>query len=346
MISMRNDLFLRACRKKDVEHTPIWLMRQAGRYIPEYRRIRETYSVMEICRDPEVSSNVSAMPIEMFGMDAAIIFEDLMLPLEPAGIKFDLVDKIGPVVKDPIRNASDVDRIREYDVSEVGFVADTIKLLKGKVNVPVIGFAGGPFTISCYLIDGMRSKGFEKTRQMIKSEPETFGLLMGKLTDMVMNYLELQVRAGADVIQLFDTWCGMLDRNTYSELVLPYSKKIFELVSRISPSTPKIHFALDSMHIIKDIAGAGCDVVGVGWNSDICAAWSEIGFSKGIQGNLNPSLLAEGGKRMTDSAIDILRRVNGRKGHIFNLGHGILPNTRPENVRRLVDEVHSFEMKD
>lgn len=346
MIDMKNDLFLRACRKKAVECTPIWLMRQAGRYMPQYRKIRESHSVMEICKDPDISSDVSAMPIEMFGLDAAIIFEDLMVPLEPAGIKFKLVDNVGPVIEDTIRSSSDVRRIKEYDVGEVGFVADAIKKLKGKVDVPVIGFAGGPFTISCYLIDGFHSKEFEKTQKLIKGDPETFNLLMDKLTDIVINYLGMQVRAGADAIQLFDTWSGIIDSAAYHELVMPHSRKIFESVSAINPSVPRIHFALNSMPIIKDIATSGCDVVGIDWRSSISEAWSMMDFSKAIQGNLDPLLLVQGGSSMTDHAINILRQANGRKGHIFNLGHGILPQTDPENVKKLVDTVHSFQAHD
>lgn len=341
---MKNDTFLHACKQKEVDYTPIWLMRQAGRYIPEYRKIRKAHGIMEICRNPELSSDVSAMPINMFGLDAAIIFEDLMVPLEPTGIKFNLVDKVGPVIENTIKNIADVDNITEYNIEEVGFVSDAIKLLKAKVNVPVIGFAGGPFTMACYMIDGIHNKKFEKTLWMVKNEPETFNKLMIKLTNIVISYLELQVRAGADAIQLFDTWCGILDRKTYREFIMPYSKKIFKSVTVMNSSVPKIHFALNSSSILKDISQLGCDVVSVDWHDDINQTWSQIGYSKAIQGNLDPSILVDGGKHMTNSTIEILKRVDGRKGHIFNLGHGILPDTKPENVKKLVDVVHTFQI--
>ncbi len=341
---MKNNTFLRACGQKKVDYTPIWLMRQAGRYIPEYRKIRKTHGIMEICKNPELSSDVSAMPINMFGLDAAIIFEDLMVPLEPTGIKFSLVDKVGPVIENTIKNMSDIDDITEYDTEEVGFVADTIKLLKDKVDVPVIGFAGGPFTIACYLIDGIHNKGFEKTMWLVINKPEIFYKLMDKLTDIVIRYLELQVRAGADAIQLFDTWCGILDKKTYCKFVMPYSQKILKSVTEMNSLVPKIHFALNSDSILKDLAQLGCDVVSIDWRNDINKAWAQIGYSKAIQGNLDPSLLVAGGKHMTDSTIKILELVDGRKGHIFNLGHGILPDTKPENVRKLVDIVHTFQV--
>jgi uroporphyrinogen decarboxylase len=319
-------------------------MRQAGRYIPEYRKIRKAHDIMEICKTPELSSDVSAMPINMFGLDAAIVFEDLMVPLEPTKIKFRLVDKIGPVIDNTIKSMSDVENLTEYDVEEVGFVADAIKLLKGKVDVPVIGFAGGPFTMACYMIDGVHNKKFEKTLWMLENEQGVFNRLMDKLTNIVIEYLELQVRAGADAIQLFDTWCGILDRETYCRFIMPYSKKIFKSISAVDSSVPKIHFALNSDSILKDIAQLGCDVIGVDWHNDINHAWSQIGYSRAIQGNLDPSLLVDGGKHMTDSAVGILELVRGRRGHIFNLGHGILPDTKPENVKRLVDVVHAFQI--
>ena len=342
---MKNSAFLRACKQKEVDYTPIWLMRQAGRYIPEYRKIRKTHGVMEICKDPELSSDVSAMPINMFGLDAAIIFEDLMVPLEPTGIKFSLVDKVGPVIENTIKDMSDIENMAEYNIEEVGFVADAIKLLKDKVDVPVIGFAGGPFTMACYMIDGIHNKKFKKTLWMVENRPEIFNMLMGRLTNIVIRYLELQVRAGADAIQLFDTWCGILDKKKYHEFVMPHSQKIFKSVAAMDSSVPKIHFALNSSGILKDIAQLGCDVVSVDWRNDIDRIWPQIGYSKAIQGNLDPSILVGGGKHMTDSAIEILERVDGRKGHIFNLGHGILPDTKPENVRKLVDVVHNYDIR-
>ena len=344
VILMINDTFLRACQKKEVDYTPIWLMRQAGRYIPEYRKIRKTRSVMEICKDPDLSSDVSAMPIKMFGLDAAIIFEDLMVPLEPTDIKFSLVDKVGPVIENTITTMSDIDNITEYNVDEVGFVADTIKLLKNKVEVPVIGFAGGPFTIACYMIDGIHNKKFEKTLRMIENEPEIFNRLMDKLTQLIIRYLGLQVRAGADAIQLFDTWCGILDRKTYNKIIMPYSQKIFQSITSINSSVPKIHFALNSKSILKDIAQLDCDVISIGWHDNIDQEWSKMGYSKAIQGNLDPSILLEGGKRMTDTTIKMLKSTDGKKGYIFNLGHGILPGTKPQNVKKLVSTVHSFRL--
>lgn len=339
-----NDLFIRACKKKSVEYTPIWLMRQAGRYIPEYRELRKSHSIKGIYSDPEMSSEVSAMPIDMFGLDAAIIFEDLMTPLEPAGIEFELVNKVGPVIGAPIRNRSDVEGIKEYNIEDLGFVSDTVKMLKGKVDVPVIGFAGGPFTMACYLVDGAHKEGFRKTGEMISRSPEVFRRLMEKLTGIITEYIRLQIRAGADAIQIFDTWCGILDEKTYADFVMPYSKRIFDYIRRIDDEIPRIHFSLDSAGISRDIVNTGCSIIGIDWKEDIGRAWEHMGFSTGIQGNLNPGVLAGGGQHMIDSALDILKSVAGRKGHIFNLGHGVLPITDPKNVKALVDAVHSFEL--
>ncbi len=338
---MENDLFLRACRMEKVERTPIWLMRQAGRYIPKYREIRKTRSMMEICKDPDLSAEVSSMPVDMFGVDAAIIFEDLMTPLVPSGIRFCLVDKIGPVIKNPVANINDVDRLGDYAMDELGFVADTIKLLKGRVDVPVIGFAGGPFTISCYLIDGSRSDGFAKTIWMMNHKPDVFKVLMDKLTDIIIRYLKLQVGSGVDAVQVFDTWCGMLDVDAYRSHVAQNSKRIFEALSAMKADMPKVHFALDSARINKHIASLGCDVMSIDWRSSIENVRKQIGPSMGIQGNLDPAILAEGGKRMVDSATEILKSAEGSRGYIFNLGHGVWPNTDPRDVKRLVELVHS-----
>jgi uroporphyrinogen decarboxylase len=335
---MKNDSFIRACERKETGHTPIWLMRQAGRYMPEYLKLRENHGIMDICSDPELSSDVSAMPVDMFGFDAAIIFEDLMVPLKPAGVGFKLVDKVGPIIETPIRNVNDVDRIRNYDTNEVGFVADAIKLLKSKVDVPVIGFAGAPFTMACYLIDGARAGGFEKTMSFMENDPDGYHKLMDRLTEIVINYLNLQVNAGIDALQLFDTWCGMLDSQTYSRNVAPYTRKIFE---SIRTDKPKIHFSLHSSGIIDEIAANGSAVISVGWEDDLAGLWSKVGSSKAMQGNLDPSLLAAGGNQMKESAEAILSSVEGRSGYIFNLGHGVLPGTKPENVRELVELVHS-----
>ncbi len=336
---MKNDCFIRACLKKATPYTPIWLMRQAGRYIPEYMELRKNHEIMDICKDPELSSQVSTMPIEMFDVDAAIIFEDLMVPLEPTGIRFKLVDKVGPVIEKPILTGVDIENIKIYDVEEVGFVSDTIKSLKQKVDVPVLGFAGGPFTMACYLIDGVHSENFKKTLSFMKEKPLLWGQLMEKLTTIVINYLEMQITAGADVIQLFDTWSGLTEKQEYIQKVFPYTCKIFE---KLDKKTPKIHFTLDSSNIIETVSKSNCDVLGIGWKTDLSVMWSKIDFSKAIQGNLNPSSLASGGDTLKAETAKILNSVAGKTGHIFNLGHGILPETKPESVRELVDYVHTY----
>ncbi len=323
------------------DYTPIWLMRQAGRYMPEYRKLRERHSIMEIYKTPELSAQVAALPVEQFGVDAAILFADLMTPMEPAGVEFELVENVGPVVRDPIANAGDVARIRESVSGELGFVAEAMDVLKGKVGVPVIGFAGGPFTIACYLIEGRRSEGLEGTRRLMREKPEVWDALMRKLSIIVTDYMMMQAGAGADALQLFDTWSGMLGRESYRRQVMPYTRGIFEELKRRGVKVPLIHFSLDSGAMAGDIASTGCDVVSVGSMNDINSAWSGMGFRKAIQGNLDPAILEKGGQRMRTAAKRILDSVNGRPGHIFNLGHGILPGTKPENVRELVELVNS-----
>lgn len=341
-IEMENDTFIRACRKEEVDHTPIWLMRQAGRYIPEYRKLRENHGIIEIYKNPEMASDVSAMPIEMFGLDAAIIFQDLMTPLEPAGIKFKLVDSVGPVVSNPIKSRRDVNGIRLYDTEELGFVRDEIGMLKGKVGVPVIGFAGGPFTIACYLIEGLRSNDRDALSAFMKNNNALIVPLMDRIADIVINYLNMQVAAGADAIQLFDTWSGALDRQSYSSHVAPYVRKIF---SSVKGNVPKIYFTLESSHIIDVIAQSGCDVISVGWHEELINSWSSINFSMPIQGNMAPGELARGGEAARNSALHILDAVGRRKGHIFNLGHGVLPDTNPMDVKKLVELVHSYSTR-
>lgn len=336
-----DDTLIRACKGEQAGHTPIWLMRQAGRYIPEYRRLRKEHSMMEICKTPELSSAISAMPVAMFGLDAAIIFQDILVPLEAIGIPFRLVDNVGPIIESPLRNQDGLNMIKEYDPDAVGFVSDAIRSLKDKVGVPVIGFAGGPFTVACYLIEGMHSGKFTATLRVMKSMPRLWGELMDKLTDMTIRYLNAQADAGADVLQLFDTWAGMLGKADYAAHVNPYVSRIFR---SIKMAVPKIHFTLNSSSIIDVIAANGCDVVGIGWQDGLIDSWSRIKFSKPMQGNLSPHVLAQGGASLLAEATAMLKSVGGRRGYIFNLGHGVLPETRPESVRELAELVHSYRM--
>jgi len=342
-ISDVNDRFLRACRLEPVDVTPVWFMRQAGRYMPEYRALRSQYTLLEICRQPELAAQVTLQPIDRIDLDAAILFSDLLLPLEPMGIPFDFVKGEGPAIEKPIRSAGDVERLRQFEPREaLCHVLTTIRLLRRALEdrVPLIGFAGAPFTLASYAIEGGPSSNYAKTKALMYDEPKVWHALCETFASVVADYLHAQVEAGVQALQVFDSWIGVLNPNDYREFAMPHTKQIFDAVR--STGVPVIHFGTSTATLLETMAEAGGDVIGADWRIPLDEAWDKIGHDRAIQGNLDPTLLLGPIDRMLEGADDVLRRAGGRPGHIFNLGHGILPETPVENVQTLARFVHGY----
>ena len=334
---MKNDLFLRACRREKTERTPVWMMRQAGRYMPEYRALREKYSMLELCKSPELATQVTLQPM-VHGMDAAILFADILLPLEPMGAPFDFAKGEGPVVHSPISNKADVERLRVIEPDDgLTYVLDAIRMLKKELKVPLIGFAGAPFTLASYLIEGGKSAHFAKTKTMMYAEPETFSLLMSKLAEVVRRFLRAQVAAGVDAVQLFDSWVGQLSRPDYEEHILPHVSHILKDAETLG--VPVIHFGTGTLHLLDLQRKAGGTVLGLDWRTPFAEGWEKIGHDRGVQGNLDPTVLFAPREIALKHAARVLEAANGRPGHIFNLGHGILPGTPVDTVKAVVDFV-------
>jgi uroporphyrinogen decarboxylase len=334
-----NDRFLRACRREPVDRTPVWFMRQAGRYMAEYRALREKHSLLELCRTPELAVEVTLQPIRSFGFDAAILFSDLLIPLAPMGIPFDFQAGEGPVVERPVRSAADVLALRRFEPREdLGMVLEAIRHLRRELQVPLIGFAGAPFTLASYAIEGGHSSNFARTKGLMYGEPATWHRLAGLLADVVADYLRAQVEAGAQALQLFDSWIGALDESDYREFVLPHVRRIFEALGDLG--VPTIHFGTGTGHLLAVQREAGGTVIGVDWRTPIDEGWKRAGDGVAVQGNLDPTLLFAPRERLLARVDDVLRRAGDRPGHVFNLGHGILPGTPVEAVRAVVDHVH------
>jgi uroporphyrinogen decarboxylase len=340
-----NDRFLCACRRQPVDTTPVWFMRQAGRYMSEYRALRERYSMLELCRTPDLATEVTLQPIRQFPLDAAIIFSDLLLPLEPLGIPFDFVKGEGPQVLEPVRSRTDIDRLRTFEPREaLSPVLAAIRQVKAELagRLPLIGFVGAPFTLASYAIEGGHSTHYARAKALMYSDPVAWHDLCGRLAEMAGEYLVAQVEAGADVVQVFDSWVGALSPADYREFVLPHSRRVFEIVR--TTGVPTIHFGTGTATLLDSIAAAGSDVVGADWRIPIDEAWERIGPERAVQGNLDPTLLLGPQDRLLAGAADVLRRAGGRPGHVFNLGHGILPGTPVENVALLAQFVHEFKL--
>ena len=336
-----NDRFLRACRREPVDTTPVWFMRQAGRYMAEYRALRQRHSLLDICRTPELATTVTLQPIDKLEVDAAILFSDLLLPLEPMGIPFDFVKGEGPVIDPPVRTSDDVDRVRTFDPREaLAHVLETIRLLRHELDgrVPLIGFAGAPFTLASYAIEGGPSSHYARTKAMMYGESADWHRLCGKLATVVGDYVTAQVEAGAQAIQLFDSWVGALSPHDYREFLLPHSQHILSRVQTLG--VPVLHFGTGTSTLLADMREAGGDVIGVDWRIPLDEAWQRIGTDRAVQGNLDPTLLLGPMERMLAGADEVLRRAGGRPGHIFNLGHGILPSTPVSHVQALARYVH------
>jgi uroporphyrinogen decarboxylase len=332
-------LLTRACRLEPVERTPVWFMRQAGRSLPEYREIRKTYDLFEVCRRPELCAEVTLQPVRAHGVDAAVMFADIMLPVIGMGVDVELVENVGPVIERPVARLADVERLRVADPDEaVPFILDAVRLVRDELpeEKAVIGFAGGPFTVAGYLIEGKPTRDFVKTKRCMYGAPDVWHGLMAKLADTFSRYLAAKVRAGADVIQLFDSWVGALSVDDYREFVAPYSTRILD-----SLDVPTIHFGTGTAHLLEELTAVGGDVIGLDWRISIERGWTAVGFDRGVQGNLDPALLLGPWERVAAGAECILDAVGGRTGHVFNLGHGVLPETDPAALRRLVELVHA-----
>lgn len=337
---VRESRFLRACRRESVDRTPVWFMRQAGRYMAEYRALRQNYTLLQLCRTPDLATEVTLQPIRRIDVDAAILFSDLLLPLEPLGIPFDFIKGEGPAIEKPIRSAADIDALREVDPHEsLAFTFAAIRQIKGELGdrIPLIGFAGAPFTLASYAIEGGHSNNFALTKSLMYGDPAAWHRLADRLATVVADYLVAQIDAGVDAVQVFDSWVGALNEADYREFAMPHTQKIF---AAIGQRVPTIHFGVSSASILHAMREAGGDVIGADWRIPLDAAWERIGHDRGIQGNLDPTLLLGPRGRLLDGVNDVLTRAANRPGHIFNLGHGMLPMTPVENVQAVARYVH------
>jgi len=330
---------LRACALLPVDCTPIWFMRQAGRVLPEYRAVRERYDLLAITHQPELCAEVTLQPVKRLGVDAAILFADIMTPLIGIGLDVRIVENIGPVLADPICAEADLARLRPLEVEQdVPFVLETIRLLRQELppGIPLIGFAGGPFTLASYLIEGGASRTFEQTKRLMYCQPLLWHALMERLAGIVSTYAQAQIDAGAQVLQLFDSWVGCLSPDDYCRYVQPHTSRIFEPVHGV----PTIHFRTDTSALLECMAEAGGDVIGLDWRVPLDHGWPRVGAQRAIQGNLDPAILLGPWPIVAEAAQRVLERAGSRPGHIFNLGHGLLPDTPLDNIARLVELVH------
>jgi len=332
------DLFLRACRREPTERTPVWFMRQAGRYQASYRELRRRHGILEICREPELAARVTKAAVDELEVDAAILFSDIVVPLAAVGVPLRIEDGVGPVIDRPVRSVADVDALRvlepEGDVPEV---LETVGQLAKELDRPLIGFAGAPFTLASYLVEGGPSKSFARTKALMLGDPPTWGRLMETLAASTQAYLRAQVEAGAAAVQLFDSWAGALSSQDYEAFVAPHTRTVLEGLAPLG--APRIHFAVGASHLLGPMARAGADVVGVDWRVGLDHAWDWVGHDLAIQGNLDPAALLAPADVLEGKVLDVLRRAGGSPGHVFNLGHGVLPQTDPGALRRVVQLV-------
>jgi len=313
-------------------------MRQAGRSLPEYRALRERWSLEEIVAQPELCAEVTLQPVRRLGVDAAVMFADIMLPLRGMGVDFELVESVGPVVANPIRSAKDVDAIRTPPGPEAApQVVEAVRMVFEQSPVPVICFAGGPFTLASYLIEGKPSRTFATTKEFMYREPKAFALLLRKLAQVMIGYLQAQVEAGGQAVQLFDSWVGALSPSDYERRVLPYTRSIFDAIAIIG--VPGIHFGTSTAGLLELIASTGPDIVSLDWRIDLDEGWRRVGHDRGVQGNLDPAVLLGPREGVVEGVREVLRRAAGRRGHVFNLGHGVLPDSSLENLQALVETV-------
>ena len=338
----RDSAFLKACRREQTEYTPVWLMRQAGRFAPEYRAVRSKVGFLELCKRPDLAAEVTVTAVETLGVDAAIIFADLLLPLEAMGVGLEYAPGDGPLIHRPVRCGFDVERLPEVNVEEsLAYVLEALSATRKALdaNIPLIGFAGAPFTLASYLIEGGASRHYENTKALMYKDPAGWHKLMDRLAVITARYLNAQAASGAQAVQLFDSWVGCLSEEDYREFVLPHSKKT---ISELSDGIPVIHFGTGTPHLLELMREAGGDVIGLDWRISLDRGWDKVGHDVAVQGNLDPVVLLSDPKEIRRRVARILEQAAGRPGHIFNLGHGILPSTPYDNVKLLVEAVHEF----
>ena len=343
-MSAPNSIFVRACKSQPVDRTPVWFMRQAGRYMPEYRAVRKQHSLLEICKKPELAAQVTIEAAEILGVDAAIIFADLLLPLEVMGLRFHFSAGEGPVIEKPVRTKEDIASLRTDRAAELGYVSEAVASVAKHFadRVPVIGFCGAPFTLASYMIEGGGSRNYVHAKKMMYNHPADWDVLMQKLVAVTSEYSAEQVRAGADAIQIFDSWVGCLSVEDYRRYVLPHVKGMVKTLQKTG--VPVIYFGTDSATLLPAMKESGADVIGLDWRVPLDEGWERLDYEAAVQGNLDPVLLFAEWKEVKSRAEEILRRADGRPGHIFNLGHGILPETPVDNVKKLAQFVQEYSV--
>ena len=341
-VASMSSRFLDACRRRPTDVRPVWFMRQAGRYLPQYREIRSKHGILDICKRPELAATVTLQPVEILDVDAAIIFADLLLPVEPMGLKLRYSTGEGPVIANPVRNASDIDTLSTSNTDDLAYVGEAIQMVVRALagRVPVIGFIGAPFTMASYIIEGGASRKFIRTKRMMYAEETLWRRLMGKIVDVLAPFASLQVSAGAKAIQVFDSWVGALGPDDYVRFAAPYSRALIERVR--ATGVPVIHFGTGSSGFFRELHAAGGDVMGVDWRINIDQAWMDISYRSAIQGNLDPVALFAPLPELKMRVTELLKRTGTRPGHIFNLGHGILPETPVDHVKAVVQMVREF----
>jgi uroporphyrinogen decarboxylase len=338
----KNQPFLAACRREKTPYTPVWLMRQAGRYMEEYRKLRAEFSFLDLCKRPDLAAEITVTPVERLGVDAAILFADILLILEPMGLGLKYSKDDGPVIDAQIRSRTDVEQLQEFEPEEaLSFVMETVRKSRAALNgkVPLIGFSGAPFTLASYIIEGGGSRNYLRTKKLIYSDPGAWRALMERLSAAVGKYLNAQIAAGAEAVQIFDSWVGCLSPDDYQKYVLPHMKAT---IAAITPGTPVIHFSTGTAGMLKLIKEAGGDVIGLDWRIHLDQGWAQVGYDVGVQGNLDPAALLASPKQIRLGVEEILKRAAGKPGHIFNLGHGVFPETSVDHVIAMVTAVHEL----
>jgi uroporphyrinogen decarboxylase len=336
--------FIRACRREPVPYTPVWYMRQAGRSLPEYRKVRDGVSMLDSCTRPDLITEITLQPLRRYDVDAAILFSDIVVPLRAVGIDVDIKAGIGPVVAAPVRTPGDLGRLRALEPDDLPYVTEAIGMLIAELNDrPLIGFAGGPFTLASYLVEGGPSKNHEMTKALMYGDPGFWHALLGRLTDITISFLQIQVAAGASAIQLFDSWVGAVGPDDYRHAILPHTSRIFSALE--SAGVPRIHFGVGTGELLGLMGEAGADVVGVDWRIPLDEAVRRVAPGMALQGNLDPAVLLAPWEVVEERARDVLVRGRAAEGHVFNLGHGVLPETDPGVLARLTDLVHAESVR-
>jgi uroporphyrinogen decarboxylase len=343
--SIQNHPFLAACRREAVPHTPVWLMRQAGRYMEDYRALRAQYGFLELCKRPDLAAEITVTPVERLKVDAAILFADILLILEPMGVGLEYSKGDGPVIRRPVRSGKDLDGLKDFDPErELSFVYEAVKKTRAALDdrVPLIGFAGAPFTLASYLIEGAGSRNYIYAKKLYYTAPEVWHHLLHRLSQLITKYLNCQIAAGAQAVQLFDSWAGCLTPGDYEHFVLPYTRAV---IAGITPGVPVISFSTGTAGLLKHIRAAGGDVIGLDWRINLDEGWATVGHDVAVQGNLDPVALFAPPKEIRSRVADVLGRAGNRPGHIFNLGHGVLPETPVDHVVAMVEAVHELSAR-